>query len=147
MSANKVMQIINKKAHFNYQLLDKIEAGISLSGSEAKTLRLRGGNLTNSYAKIVNGEVYLINFNIPIEGKKDFDATRSRKLLLHRNEIIALTSKTKSQGLILVPVKMYNKHRLYKVELALAKAKKKFEKRAGIKKKDIERELEINFKN
>jgi SsrA-binding protein len=141
------MQIINKKAHFNYQLLDRIEAGVSLFGSEAKTLRLRGGNLSNAYAKIINGEVYLINFNIPIEGKKDFDPTRSRKLLLHKNEIVSLTTKIKSQGLILIPVKMYNKHRLYKIELALAKAKKKYEKRAGIKKKDIERELEINFKN
>lgn len=141
------MQLINKKAHFNYQLLDRIEAGISLSGSEAKTLRLRGGNLSNSYAKIINNEVYLINFNIPIEGKKDFDSTRSRKLLLHKNEIISLSSKIKSQGLILIPVKMYNKRRIYKIELALAKAKKKYEKRLTIKKKDIERELNINFKN
>lgn len=141
------MQLINKKAHFNYQLLDRIEAGISLSGSEAKTLRLRGGNLSNSYAKIINNEVYLINFNIPIEGKKDFDPTRSRKLLLHKNEIISLSSKIKSQGLILIPVKMYNKRRIYKIELALAKAKKKYEKRLTIKKKDIERELNINFKN
>jgi len=141
------MQIINKKARFNYEFLDRMEAGISLSGSEAKTLRIRGGDLSNSYAKIINGEVYLINFNIPIENKKDYDPLRTRKLLLHKSEIISLTIKMKSQGLILIPVKLYNKRRLYKIELALAKSKRKFEKKASIKKKDLERELEINFKN
>lgn len=141
------MQILNKKAHFNYSLLEKIEAGIVLSGSEAKTIRLRGGDLSNSYAKIINNEAYLINFNIPIAGKKDYDSTRSRKLLLHKNEIISLTTKMKSQGLILVPVKLYNSRRLYKVELALAKSKRKFEKKESIKKKDIEREIETELAN
>ena len=141
------MQIINKKAHFNYSLLEKIEAGIVLSGSEAKTIRLRGGDLSNSYAKMINNEVYLINFNIPIAGKKDYDSTRSRKLLLHKSEIVSLTTKMKSKGLILVPVKLYNKRRLYKIELALAKSKRKFEKKDSIKKKDIEREIQESLKS
>lgn len=140
------MLIINKKVHFNYRLLDRIEAGISLSGSEAKTLRTRGGDLSNSYAKIINGEAYLINFNIPIENKKDYDPLRTRKLLLHKSEIVSITTKVKSQNLTIVPIKMYNKHRLYKIELALAKAKRKFEKKESIKKKDIEREIEEEFK-
>jgi SsrA-binding protein len=140
------MQIINKKAHFNFKLQERFEAGISLSGSEAKTLRIRGGDLSNSYAKIINGEVFLINFNIPIENKKNFDPLRTRKLLLHKSEILAITTKIKSQNLTIIPVKMYNKHRLYKIELALAKAKRKFEKRQGIKKKDIEREIAQGMK-
>lgn len=141
------MQIINKKANFNYQLFEKIEAGLVLSGSEAKTIRLRGGDLSNSYAKIINNEVYLINFNIPIAGKKDYDSTRSRKLLLHKSEIVSLTIKMKSQGLILVPIKLYNKRRLYKIELSLAKSKRKFEKKDSIKKKDVEREIAQQYKN
>lgn len=141
------MQIINKKAHFNFLLFDKFEAGLVLSGSEAKTIRTRGGDLSNSYAKVINNEMYLINFNIPIAGKKDYDPARSRKLLLHRSEILSLTTKMKSQNLLLVPVKLYNKHRLYKIELALAKAKKQFEKKDSIKKKDIEREIEEEFSN
>lgn len=141
------MQILNKKAHFNYTLFDKIEAGLVLSGSEAKTIRLRGGDLSNSYAKLIGSEAYLVNFNIPITGKKDYDSTRSRKLLLHKSEIVSLTTKMKSQGLILVPLKLYNKRRLYKIELALAKAKKRFEKKDSIKKKDIEREIRQQYKN
>lgn len=141
------MLIINKKAQFNYRLLEKIEAGISLLGSEAKTLRLRGGDLSNSYAKIMNGEVFLINFNIPIQNKKDYDPKRLRKLLLHKKEIISMTTKIKSQGLTMIPVKLYNKRRLFKIELALAKSKRMFEKKASIKKKDIEREVEAEFKN
>jgi SsrA-binding protein len=140
------MQIINKKAHFNYSLQEKFEAGISLIGSEAKTLRTKGGDLSNSYAKIINGEVYLINFNIPIENKKNFDPLRTRKLLLHKNEILAISTKIKSQNLTIIPVKMYNKHRLYKIELALAKTKRKFEKRQDIKKKDVEREIAQGIK-
>jgi len=141
-----MVQIVNKKAHFNFKLQEKLEAGISLSGSEAKTLRIRGGDLSNSYAKIINGEVFLINFNIPIENKKNFDPLRTRKLLLHKSEILAISTKIKSQNLTIIPVKMYNKRRLYKIELALAKAKRKFEKRQAIKKKDVEREIAQGMK-
>jgi len=140
------MQIINKKARFNYRIYEKIEAGVVLMGSEAKTLRLRGGDLSNSYAKIINGEMYLINFNIPIENKKDYDSKRTRKLLLHKKEITTLLTKIKSGGLTVIPLKLYNKHRLYKLELALAKTKREFEKRQSIKEKDIEREIEQNYK-
>ncbi|KKR11245.1 MAG: SsrA-binding protein [Candidatus Woesebacteria bacterium GW2011_GWA1_39_21] len=141
------MQIINKKANFNYKLFERIEAGIVLSGSEAKTLRIRGGNLTNAYARINNGQAYLVNFSIPIENKKDHDPTRSRKILLHKSEIVSLGTKMRSQGLLLVPVKLYNKHRLYKLELALAKAKRKFEKRESVKKKDVERDIQYQLKD
>src|SRR3989304_2223070 len=145
------MRILNKKARFNYNLLEKFEAGISLIGAEAKALRIRGADLSSSFAKIIEDEVYLVNVNIPVEGKKDYNPTRSRKLLLHKDQIISLQSKIKAKKLTLVPTKIYNKRsarpgghksRLVKVEIALAKSKRKFEKKEAIKKKDIEREIE-----
>ena len=140
------MRIINKKAKFNYNLLEKFEAGVSLIGAEAKALRIRGADLSSSFAKIIGDEVYLINVNIPVEGKKDYNPTRSRKLLLHKDQIISLQSKIKAKKLTLVPTKIYNKNRLVKVEIALAKSKRKFEKKEAIKKKDIEREIEKELK-
>ena len=143
------MRIINKKARFNYDLLEKIEAGISLMGGEAKALRIKGADLSSSFAKIIGGEIYLVNANIPIEGKKDYNSTRSRKLLLHKDQIVSIESKIKAKKLTIVPTKLYTKGRLVKVEIALAKTKRRFEKRQAIKKKDIEREInqELRGKN
>jgi SsrA-binding protein len=140
------MKIFNKRVRFDYQILEKIEAGISLNGGEAKAVRTGHLNLTNSFAKIISGEVYLVNANVPINGKKDYSPTRSRKLLLHKGQIIDLELKSKAKRLTLVPVAVYTKGRLIKVELALAKSKKKFEKKQTIKKKDLERELERELK-
>lgn len=131
------MKVFNKRASFDYELYGRIEAGISLSGSEAKSIRLGRINISQAFAKIVGNEAWLINAHIPIEGKKDYDATRSRKLLLHREEIRTLEAKMKAKKLTLVPVSLYTKRRLYKVELALAKPKKKFEKKASKKLADI----------
>ena len=135
------MKLINKKARFHYNLLERIEAGISLNGGEAKAVRLGHVNLSNSFAKILQGEIYLVNANIPIEGKKDYSPTRSRKLLLHKSEIISIQSKIKAKKLTLVPTKLYTKRRLVKVEIALAKTKREFEKKEAIKRKDIKREI------
>lgn len=140
---NKLIMIIkNKKAQFNYNLYDRFEAGISLTGAEVKSIKTGGADLSNSYVKIIGNEIYLINANIPVEGKKDYSPTRSRKLLMHAKEILSLATISKARKLTLVPTKMYNKGRIFKVEVALAKAKKKFEKKESIKKKDIEREME-----
>ena len=117
------MQIINKKAHFNYNLYYRIEAGISLLGGEAKSVRGKSANLSDSYAKIISGEIYLVNANIPVEGKKDYNSSRSRKLLLHKKEIISLSTKIKQKGFTLVPTKLYTKGSLIKIELAMAKSK------------------------
>ncbi|MFV1917350.1 MAG: SsrA-binding protein SmpB [Patescibacteria group bacterium] len=136
------MKIINKRARFNYKLFDKYEAGISLNGGEVKSIRRGNTNLSQSYAKIIDDEIYLINTNIPVEGKKDYSPTRSRKLLLHRNQIISIKSKIKAKKLTLVPVSVYTKGRLIKAEIALAKSKRRFEKKEAIKRKDIEREIE-----
>lgn len=139
--------IINKKAMFNYNLLEKLEVGISLIGAEAKALRVKGADLSQSFAKVIGGEIYLVNANIPVEGKKDYNSTRSRKLLLHKDQIISIEGKIKAKKLTLMPTKIYNKGRLVKVEIALAKSKRKFEKKEAIKRKDIEREIELELKN
>ncbi len=140
------MKITNKKAQFDYILYDRYEAGISLLGGEVKSLKRNSVNLSQAFAKVIGNEIYLVNANIPIEGKKDYTPTRSRKLLLHKNEIVSIITKIKAKKLTLVPVKMYNKGLKIKLELALAKSKRKFEKKEAIKKKDIERELERELK-
>jgi SsrA-binding protein len=136
----------NKKSHFNYKLFDRFEAGVSLLGGEVKTVRRGAADLTNSYVKVVGNEIYLVNTNIPIEGKKNYNPTRMRKLLLHKSEITSIKSKTKAQNLTLVPTKLYNKGPLIKLEIALAKSKRKFEKKEDIKRKDIDRDIERELK-
>lgn len=136
------MKIINKKAKFDYKLFDRFEAGIELLGGEVKEAKLGKIDLSNSFAKVINNEIFLVNANIPIEGKKDYNPTRSRKLLLKKNEILSIETKIKAKKLTIVPTKVYTKGRLVKMEIALAKTKRKFEKRETIKKRDIEREIE-----
>lgn len=138
------MKIINKKASFNYTLLERFEAGIALIGVEIKALRERGADLNNAFVKIINGEVYLINANIFSESD---NPTRSRKLLLHKREIISLENKIKAKKLTLIPTKMYNKGRHIKVEISLAKPKKQFEKKEALKRQDIEKEAERELKD
>ena len=141
------MQILNRKAKFNYFLYERLEAGISLLGGEARAVRSGKVDLSQSYVKLIDNQAFLVNANIPIEGKKDYESTRSRKLLLHKDQIVSFKTKIKSKRLTVVPVRMYNKGRLLKVEIALAKSKRKFEKKEAIKRKDIEREIEEEFKN
>ena len=142
------MAIINKRARYEFSLTEeKVEAGISLSGGEAKAIREGHADLSQSVARIMEGEVYLINANIPVVGAKNYLSTRSRKLLLHKEEIVSISTKAKQQKLTLVPTKMYTKGRLVKLELALGKPKRKFEKRQQMKKKDIEKELAQELKN
>lgn len=139
------MKITNKKAFFDYQLLDRFEAGINLYGHEVKSVRLGKADLSGSFVRIIGSEAYLINAKIfpyqagQVEG---YDERRTRKLLLHKKEIISLKSKTEGANLTLVPVSLYLKSGFVKLEVALGKGKKKYEKRASIKKKDIQRDLE-----
>lgn len=141
------MQAINKKAHFNYILLERFEAGMVLNGGEVKAVRGGRLDLSNSYAKVIGDELYLINTSIPVEGKKDYNPTRARKLLLHKHEIITLKTTIKAKKLTLVPTKLYTKGPLIKAEIALAKPKRTFEKKEDLKRKDIEREIEQEFKS
>lgn len=144
------MKIYNKRARFEYALEgDRYEAGLSLTGGEAKAIRTGHADLSQSVVKFLGYEAWLINANIPIVGAKEYNSTRSRKLLLHKNEIVSIGTKMKQHGLTFVPLSLYTMGRLVKLALALGKPKRKFEKRQAIKKKDIERELarELRIKN
>ncbi|MBI2031627.1 MAG: SsrA-binding protein SmpB [Candidatus Levybacteria bacterium] len=142
------MKIQNKKAFLDYQILDRFEAGINLIGAEVKAVRLGHADLTGSFVKIIGSEAYLINAKIfPYQyGRpENYDERRTRKLLLHKTEIIALKSKSEGSNLTIVPVSMYTTRNFIKLELALGKGKKKFEKREAKKKKDIERDMELEL--
>lgn len=140
------MRVINRRARYNYRLFDKYEAGVSLTGVEVKAIRNGRANISSAYAKIINSEVYLVNANIQVKGVKDYDPLRTRKLLLNKAEIISIQTKIKQKKLTLVPTKLYTRGRLIKIEIALAKTKRKFEKKEAIKKKDIEREIAKELK-
>lgn len=139
------MRIINKKALHNYHILEHIEAGIALSGSEVKSIRAGRIDLGESHIRILNGEAFLINANIPMykqAADKEYNAQKSRKLLLHRDQINSLIGKTSGKGATLVPVSMYEKNNRFKVEIGLAKSKKEFDKRKILKEKDHQRRIE-----
>lgn len=143
----KYMRIFNKKARFNYDIEagSHTEAGISLSGGEAKSVREKHADISDSIVRILSGEAYLVNANIPVLGAK-LDPTRSRKLLLHKNELLSIETKIMQRKLVILPVSLYNKGRLIKLELALGKPKKQFEKKEEIKRRDINREISKEFK-
>ena len=144
------MKVTNKKAYFDYQILETFEAGINLYGSEVNAVRLGRADLTGSFVRIIGSEAYLVNANIfPYQSGQveNYDAQRTRKLLLHRKEIISLKSKTEGANLALVPVSLYFKHGFIKLEVGLGKGKKQYDKRATIKKRDIQRSLEQDLSN
>jgi len=135
----------NRKARHDYFIEETYEAGIALTGTEVKSLRAGRANLKDSYAGVENGEMYLFNMHIsPYEHGNRFnvDPVRARKLLLHKSEINRLFGKAKQQGLTLVPLKVYFKRGRAKVELALAKGKKIYDKREAMAEKDARREIE-----
>ncbi len=135
----------NRKARHDYFIEETYEAGIALTGTEVKSLRAGKANLKDSYAKVENGEMFLLNMHIsPYEQGNRFnvDPLRARKLLLHKSEINRLFGKVMQQGLTLVPLKVYFKRGRAKVEIALAKGKKLHDKRDAIAEKDARREMD-----
>lgn len=138
------MKIINKRAKFDYDIRETLEAGIVLTGAETKAIRDKKVDFLGSYVKPVGGELFLVNLHIGADGVED--TRRTRKLLVNKKEILSLSLKTKAQKLTMIPVSLYTSGRLIKLELGLAKGKKQFEKRAQIKQKDIERDIEEEFK-
>jgi len=141
------MRLINKRARFEYELTGEgVEAGISLKGAEAKSIRENRGDLSASFVKIMGNEAFWVNANIPATGLAKYDPTRSRKLLLHRQEILSLSTKMKQKKLQIVPVRVYNKGRLIKLYMELGKPKRQFEKKEAIKRRDIDRDIEKEFR-
>lgn len=147
----------NKKAYFNYQILEKFEAGISLIGQEVKSLKTRGINLAGSYvvlkspAKEGTPEVFWIGAKIapyqPKNAPSYYNPERSRKLLLKKSEIRYLIGKTKQKGLTLIPLKLYTKNGKIKLEFGIVKGKRKFDKRELIRKREIEREIKRTLRS
>jgi SsrA-binding protein len=140
----------NKKAFFNYEILESFEAGIALLGSEVKSIREGRVSLKESYADIKGGEIFLLNCHIsPYEAANRYnhEPRRERKLLLHRREIKRLTGKVIEKGLTLVPTKIFiNAKGKVKVEVSLAKGKRAYQKKEAIKERDIEREMRAELK-
>lgn len=139
------MKIFNKKARFNYHILETMEAGIMLSGMEVKSLRGGRADLSDSFAKIQDGEVLLKNAYIPpYQGgaARDYNPKKDRKLLLHRNQINSLIGKVSKAATSLIPLSIYTTRNMFKVELAIAASKKKVDKRRAIKERDQIRRLE-----
>ncbi len=140
----------NRKVHFDYEILGTYEAGIVLSGPEVKSIKNGRMNIAGSYINIHNGELYLIGATIaPYQPKNqpaDYDPARSRKLLLRKEEIASLIGKIKQKGLTIAPLKVYNKGRRIKIEFAVVRGKKKYDKRSAISKRESERNIERSLK-
>jgi len=135
----------NKKAHFDYEILEEFEAGLALNGQEVKSIRMGRITLAGSYVLLKGEEVFLTGAKIPPYQPKnapaDYEMERSIKLLLKKDEINHLIGKTKQKGLTLIPLRVYTKNRRIKLSFGIAKGKKKFDKRETIKKRDTDREM------
>jgi len=143
--------ISHKKAFFNYEITEKLTAGVELLGFEVKSLRAGQGSLEGAYVTIRGAEAFLIGAHIPpfqpSNTPTDYDPIRNRKLLITKKEIDQLTDIESAQGLTIVPISVYNSGRKIKVELGIGRGKKKFDKRETIKKRDSDREIRRTLKN
>lgn len=143
------MKVINRKAPYEYTIIDRFESGIQLLGSEVKSIRTGRAKLEGAFVKLIQNEAFLINAEIMpyaysrLEG---YDSKRTRKLLLHKKELISLQSKMESAKLTLVPLSWYTKGPHIKLEIGLARGKKLFEKKEKKKREDLQRELEQEFR-
>lgn len=143
------MKLINKKATHEYTILDRLEAGVALVGAEVKSIRTGHGKLDGAYVKIINNQPYLVNAEIPCyeyARPEGYDSKRTRKLLLHKREVLNLAGRMTSGGLTLVPLKWYTTGHLVKLEIGVARGKKEYEKREKLKREDMRRELEREYR-
>lgn len=143
------MEVINRKANYDYEIIDTYEAGVVLTGTEIKSIRLGRITLKDSYAIIKNNEIFLLNVHISSyeQGNRfNHDELRTRKLLLHKKEIVKLKEKIDKEGFTIIPLKLYFVKGKVKILLGLAKGKKNYDKREAIKKKDIERQIATDLK-
>lgn len=143
--------VYNKKVYFDYEILEKYEGGIELLGLETKSVRSGRASLEGAFVVVRGGEVFLLNASIePYQQNntpKDYDRLRNRKILLTKKEIKELSETEKNKSLTIVPISMYNKGSKIKIEIALVKGKKKFDKRETIKKRETNRIIEREYKN
>lgn len=140
-----ITKIINKKARFDYEILETFDGGLHLLGAEVKSLRGGRMSLEGSFVKVIGSEVYLVNaqiFPYPYARPEGYDPKRTRKLLLHKKEILSLKNKLGLQRLTLVPLECYNQHGFFKLKIGLARGKKEFEKREKIRRKDMDRDVQ-----
>ena len=145
-----MIEINNRKARYDYEIDDTLETGIVLTGTEIKSIKLGNANLKDSYAIIKNNEVFILGMHIsPYKEGNIFnhDELRTRKLLLHKKEILKLNNKITLDGYTLIAIKLYFKKNKAKILLGLAKGKKNYDKREAIKQKDIDRQLKKDYKN
>ena len=141
----------NKKASFDYELLDRYEAGMDLLGFEVKSLRDRRGSLEGAHVVVRGGEAYLVGATIPpyqpANTPKGYDAERTRRLLLNKKELLELAGKEAQKGLTIIPISVYSKGPKLKLEIAVSKKKKAHDKRETLKKRDAEREIQRTIKS
>ncbi len=142
------MEILNRKARFDYEISDTLEAGLVLTGNEIKSIRKGSANLKDTYIQIKNGEAFIINMHITNYDKAVFkeEETRTRKLLLNKDEILKLNDKVSIKGYTIVPLKLYFKNGKAKLEIGVAKGKHTYDKKESIKQKDIKRETDKALK-
>ncbi len=147
MEENAEIKVIvtNRKARYNYEITGNVEAGLVLRGSEVKSLRQGKASLSDAYARVKKGEIWVIGMHIAQYKEATFenhDPLRDRKLLLHKQEIKKLNRQIEEKGVTLIPLKLYFKNNLVKIDLGLAKGKRKYDKKESIAQKDIKRDLE-----
>ena len=137
--------VTNRKARHEYEIIDRIEAGLVLHGTEVKSLRAGRANLGDAYAKVIKGEIWIIGMHISPYKQATFqnhDPLRDRKLLLHRKEIKKLARRVEEKGFTLIPLRLYFKNNIAKLELGLARGKRQYDKKVAIAQRDAKREME-----
>ena len=141
---------VNRKATFNYELLDRFEGGLALTGGEVKASKKGSVDMKGSYLSVEREELWIKNMHIakyaPAGPQPDYDPLRPRKVLVHKKELAQLQKKSQSDGLTIVPIRVYTKGDLVKIEFALARGKKNYEKRDSIKKRDVKRHMKEEMK-
>ena len=143
------MKIVNRRARFQYQIIEKFETGLVLTGAEVKSVKSGHFKLEEAFVRIKDNEAWLYNAHIhpyAFSDNKKYDPRRTRKLLLHKNQLLKLEQKLSQKNLTMVPISCYTKHNKIKLEIALTRGKKQYEKREAIKKRDLQREIKIKIK-
>jgi SsrA-binding protein len=142
--ASNAPAIDNRRARYEYEILESLEAGLVLTGTEIKAIRAGGASLSEAYARFRDGEAWLLGMHVPPYRQGSFsnaEPTRSRKLLLHKEEITRLQSRVAEKGLTIIPLRLYFTRGMAKVQLGLVRGKKLWDKRAAVAKRDVEREI------